>query len=196
MVDDILAAVAGGVETALRELVQAGGIKPGHIIVIGTSTSEVLGRRIGTAGATDVAKRIFAAVEAVRAEYGFLPAYQCCEHLNRALVVERSLLQLPVSLEEVSVVPVPKAGGSMAAYSYTHLHDACVVEAISAHAGIDIGETLIGMHLKRVAVPFRPSIRAIGQARLTAAFTRPKLIGGSRAVYEPQAQSDSDDTCS
>ncbi|TBL73076.1 TIGR01440 family protein [Paenibacillus thalictri] len=172
------------VETILRELVQAGGIGPGQIVVIGTSTSEVLGQRIGTAGTVDVARDIFDAVERVRREVGFYPAFQCCEHLNRALVVERVMLEKYPLLEEVSVVPVPKAGGSMAAYAYRHFEAACVVDSIAAHAGVDIGETMIGMHLKRVAVPFRPSIRSVGSARVTAGFTRPRLIGGARAVYE------------
>ncbi|PYI51234.1 TIGR01440 family protein [Paenibacillus flagellatus] len=172
-----------GVETALRELVEAGRIGRGHIVVVGTSTSEVIGQRIGTSGTEQVAERIFEAVSAVRRDVGFYPAFQCCEHLNRALVVERELLRLDPRLEEVGVVPVRKAGGSMAAYAYRHLPDACVVESIAAHAGIDIGDTLIGMHLRRVAVPVRPSVRTIGRAHVTMAYTRPKLIGGARAVY-------------
>lgn len=170
-------------EQVLRELVKAGSIGPGQIVVIGTSTSEVLGHRIGTSGTEQVAERIYQAVDKVRQEAGFYPAFQCCEHLNRALVVERRLLARDASLEEVSVVPVRKAGGSMAAYAYRHLTDACVVETIQAHAGLDIGDTLIGMHLRRVAVPARPSIRTIGHAHVNMAFTRPKLIGGTRAVY-------------
>jgi len=175
--------ISRDVATVVRELVQAGGIQRGQIVVIGTSTSEILGRHIGTYGNVDAARHIFDAVEQVRQEIGFYPAYQCCEHLNRALVVQRELLERYPMLETVSVVPVPKAGGSMAAYAYRRWNDACVVESIQAHAGIDIGETLIGMHLRRVAVPFRPSVRTIGHARVTAAFTRPKLIGGERAVY-------------
>jgi uncharacterized protein (TIGR01440 family) len=171
------------VEQVLRELVQAGGIGPGQIVVIGTSTSEVVGQHIGTAGTEDVAQAIFHAVENVRHEIGFQPAYQCCEHLNRALVIERDLLSLQPMLEEVSAVPVRKAGGSMAAYAYRHLSNPCLVESIQAHAGLDIGDTFIGMHLRRVAVPVRPSIRTIGQAHVTMAYTRPRLIGGVRAVY-------------
>lgn len=172
------------VEKVLRELVQAGGIRPGNIVVIGTSTSEVIGQRIGTSGTEAVAEQIFQAVDKVRQEAGFYPAFQCCEHLNRALVVEREMLLSYPRLEEVSVVPVRKAGGSMAAYAYRHLRDACVVETIEAHAGLDIGDTLIGMHLRRVAVPARPSVRSIGHAHVNMAYTRPKLIGGARAVYE------------
>ncbi|MDF2717783.1 MAG: hypothetical protein K0R28_4708 [Paenibacillus sp.] len=178
--------IGADVEAVLRELVEIGKVSRGQIVVIGTSTSEVLGRRIGTAGTEQVAERIFRAVEAVRQDVGFYAAFQCCEHLNRALVVERELLGSYPLLEEVSVVPVRKAGGSMAAYAYRHMKDACVVETISAHAGLDIGDTLIGMHLRRVAVPARPSIRSIGHAHVNMAFTRPKLIGGERAVYSSE----------
>src|SRR5690606_9163932 len=109
--------------------------------------------------------------------------YQCCEHLNRALVVERTAAER-YGLEIVHAVPVPRAGGSMAAFAYKQLERPCLAESIQAHAGIDIGDTFIGMHLKRVAVPIRPSIATSGEARVTMAFTRPKLIGGARAVYE------------
>lgn len=170
-------------EQALRELIRAGHIEPGQIIVFGTSTSEVLGKHIGTSGTEEVAEQLFAAMEAVRKEVPFYPAYQCCEHLNRAIVVEREVMK-EYRLDPVSVVPVPRAGGSMASYAFKKLAHACVVETIEAHAGLDIGGTLIGMHLKRVAVPFKPTIRKIGHASILAAYTRPKLIGGARAVYD------------
>jgi len=165
-----------------KETAEAGGLTAGQLLVVGASTSEVLGSRIGTAGATDVAAALFEGLQRFREETGISIAYQCCEHLNRALVVERAAAER-YGLEPVSVVPVRKAGGAMAAYAYRHLPEALMVETISAHAGIDIGETLIGMHLRRVAVPYRPSIRKIGEARVNAAYTRPKLIGGARAVY-------------
>ncbi|RKN78933.1 TIGR01440 family protein [Paenibacillus ginsengarvi] len=182
-----LGRIGSDVEQVLRELVEIGKVGPGQIVVIGTSTSEVLGRHIGTAGTEAVAERIYTAVEAVRKEAGFYPAFQCCEHLNRALVVNRELLGKYPLLEEVAVVPVRKAGGSMAAYAFKHFTDSCVVENIAAHAGLDIGDTLIGMHLRRVAVPARPSIRTIGHAHVNMAYTRPKLIGGARAVYSAEA---------
>lgn len=175
------------VETVIRELAEAGGLASGKLLVIGTSTSEVGGGRIGTSGSTEIAERIFEGVEAARRDYGFYPVYQCCEHLNRALVLELEAAER-YGLELVSAVPVPKAGGSMAAYAYRHLPGACLAETVQAHAGIDIGDTFIGMHLKRVAVPVRPSIRTIGSAHVTMAFTRPKLIGGERAVYSLEAQ--------
>lgn len=174
--------IAADVETITRELLAAGGIVRGQIIVIGTSTSEVMGKHIGTSGTEEVASRIFQAIDKLSKEAGFYTAFQCCEHLNRALVVEREVLR-HYPLEEVSAIPVAKAGGSMAAYAYRQLQDPCLVEIIQAHAGIDIGDTLIGMHLRRVAVPLRSSIRQIGNAHITMAYTRPKLIGGTRAVY-------------
>lgn len=174
--------IASDVETIVRELAVAGGLKAGQLLVIGTSTSEVLGHRIGTSGTVETAAQIYAGIEAVRKDIGFYPVYQCCEHLNRALVLPREAAD-KYGLDEVAAVPVPKAGGSMAAYAYRNLPDACLVEAVQAHAGVDIGDTFIGMHLRRVAVPVRPSIRSIGAAHVTMAFTRPKLIGGVRAVY-------------
>ncbi|QJC53832.1 TIGR01440 family protein [Paenibacillus albicereus] len=176
-------AIASGVETLIRELAAGGRLLPGQLLVFGVSTSEVLGRRIGTSGSAEAARAIFAGMEKARADLGFVPAFQCCEHLNRALVVERSAAE-QLGLEPVNAVPVPGAGGSMAAHAYRRLADACLVESVQAQAAIDIGETLIGMHLKRVAVPVRPSVRTIGEARVTMAYARPKLIGGPRAVYE------------
>jgi len=175
------------VEKLVREVAAPGRLQPGQLLVIGASTSEVNGRRIGTAGTTEVARGIYDGVEAARRELGFIPVYQCCEHLNRALVTTREAAAR-YGLEEVAAVPVPGAGGSMAAYAYRHLPDAVLVESVQAHAGIDIGDTLIGMHLRRVAVPVRPSIRTVGEAHVTMAFTRPKLIGGARAVYAPERE--------
>nr|WP_042122916.1 TIGR01440 family protein [Paenibacillus senegalensis] len=181
-----LSTAADDVKLVLEELIRTAGISAGKLIVIGTSTSEVIGERIGTAGAAEAAERIFQGVEAARKLCRFFPAFQCCEHLNRALVLEREALSLYPDLEEVSVVPVPRAGGSMAAWAYLHLKDPVVVETIQAHAGLDIGETMIGMHLRKVAVPLRPSLRWIGHARVSMAYSRPKLIGGARAQYSKQ----------
>ncbi|WP_089550481.1 TIGR01440 family protein [Paenibacillus sp. SSG-1] len=170
------------VSQILHELVEAARLGPGKILVVGTSTSEVAGKRIGTSGALGVAEELLQAIGEVRAKFGFDTVFQCCEHLNRALVMERSVLER-LRLTEVAAVPVPKAGGSMAAAAYRSMKEPCLAEAIEAHAGIDIGETMIGMHLRRVAVPFRPTLRYVGHARVNAAYTRPKLIGGERAVY-------------
>jgi uncharacterized protein (TIGR01440 family) len=181
------------VRQIIIELAGAGGLEQEQLLVIGTSTSEILGHHIGTSGTEEVARHIYEGVEEARQVLGFYPVYQCCEHLNRALVLEREAMR-KYQLEQVSVIPVPKAGGSMASYAYKHLPKAVVVETVQAHAGIDLGGTLIGMHLKRVAVPYRPSIRTIGQAPVQAAYTRPKLIGGARAVYTADA-AHSDSNC-
>ncbi|MCY9660433.1 MULTISPECIES: TIGR01440 family protein [Paenibacillus] len=187
MTNSILHTIAEDLETNLRELVKVGNLRPGHILVIGTSTSEILGHRIGTSGTLDAARPIFETAQRISREFGLHLAFQCCEHLNRALVIEEDLFAISPQLEPVSVIPVPKAGGSMASYAYRHFAKPVVVETIQAHAGIDIGSTLIGMHLRRVAVPARPPVRNMGHAYVTMAFTRPKLIGGTRAVYTPEA---------
>lgn len=167
----------------LREYYKAVQPQPGQILVVGCSTSEVGGANIGTAGSVEVAETLLHALRDETFHWeGFL-AIQCCEHLNRALVVEREALEA-FGLEEVSVVPVPHAGGALAAQAMKDFIDPVVVESIAAHGGIDIGSTLIGMHLRRVAVPLRLQQRTIGKAAVTAAWTRPKLIGGPRAVYK------------
>jgi len=176
--------------SVLRELAVVGKVGPGKIVVVGVSTSEVAGARIGTSGALEVAEELLRGVQQASKEFGFHPVYQCCEHLNRALVMERSLLTT-LGLNEVSAVPVPGAGGSMAAAAYRSMEDPVLAETVQAHAGVDIGETLIGMHLRRVAVPFRTSLRYIGEARVNTAWSRPPLIGGERAVYRSPQQSDS-----
>ena len=84
----------------------------------------------------------------------------------------------------VNVVPQPKAGGSFATAAYAAFSDPVAVEHIRADAGMDIGDTLIGMHLKEVAVPVRLSVKTVGEAPLVCARTRPKFIGGCRAVYD------------
>ncbi|WP_425424996.1 TIGR01440 family protein [Anaerobacillus alkalilacustris] len=170
---------------ALTDLDAQSTLRKGDILVVGTSTSEVIGKHIGTSGTKEVAGEIFRALRSFQEKTGVQLAFQCCEHLNRALVVEEKT-QSDYNLEQVSVIPVPKAGGSMASYAYQHFENPVVVEFIKADAGVDIGDTLIGMHLKHVAVPVRSKIKMIGQAHLTLAKTRHKLIGGDRAVYEIQ----------
>lgn len=153
-----------------------------ELFVIGASTSEVLGEKIGSAGTEEVAAAIYKAIEEAQAQSGCHLAFQCCEHLNRALVVERETMER-FGLEEVTVIPVPQAGGSMASYAYSRFKEPKMVEHVRADAGIDIGDTFIGMHLKAVAVPVRVAHNRIGSAHVTLARTRPKLIGGARAVY-------------
>ncbi|WP_456277437.1 TIGR01440 family protein [Bacillus sp. AK128] len=152
------------------------------VIIIGCSTSEVIGERIGTAGTEEVAGLIFEELSSLAKSTKTHLAFQACEHINRAIVVERETANR-LSLEEVTVIPVRKAGGAMATYAFQHFIDPVVVEFIKADAGIDIGDTFIGMHLKHVAVPIRARIKHLGHAHVTMATTRPKLIGGVRAVY-------------
>jgi len=170
-------------EAILTEFKEQADLKPGQLLVVGCSTSEVIGERIGTSGTVEVAEIIFRSLKKLQADTGIDLAFQCCEHLNRALVVERAVAEAK-RFDEVSVVPVRKAGGAMATYAFGALEDAVVVEFVKADAGIDIGNTLIGMHLKHVAVPVRVTQKKIGQAHVTLAKVRPKLIGGARAVYE------------
>ena len=167
-------------KTALEELVTKANIKPGNVVVIGCSTSEVLGSKIGTNSSPDTAGQIFKGLYDCAKEHGFYLAIQCCEHLNRAIITERAAVP---GAEIVNVVPQPKAGGSLATAAYANFTDPVAVETIQADAGMDIGFTLIGMHLKKVAVPVRLENNHIGEAMIVAARTRPKFIGGIRAIY-------------
>ena len=169
-------------EESIEELIRKGNAKAGSVLVIGCSTSEILGNRIGTGGSLKAAKAFFAAVHKVTKKHKIMLAAQCCEHLNRAIIMEREAAE-QYGWEEVCVVPRPHAGGSWATTCWKQCKDPIAVEEIRAHAGIDIGGTLIGMHLRRVAVPVRLSLNRIGEANILCARTRPKLIGGERAKY-------------
>ena len=166
---------------AVAELCEKAGLQPGQILVVGCSTSEVIGAKIGTNSSPEVALEIFNALHDYTKSKGIYLAIQCCEHLNRAIITQRKAV--PFS-EPVNVVPQPKAGGSLATHAYKGFEDPVAVEEIKADAGMDIGFTLIGMHLKKVAVPLRLQNNAIGQAMVLAARTRPKFIGGVRAIYD------------
>ena len=154
----------------------------GEILVVGCSSSEIVGETIGKGSDFNAAKAVFEGIAPVLREKGIFLAAQCCEHLNRALVVERECA-VKYGLEIVCVVPKAKAGGSFATTAYESFSDPVVVEGIKAQAGVDIGSTLIGMHLRAVAVPVRLSVKTLGEANLTFARTRPKYIGGPRAEY-------------
>lgn len=169
---------------AITELLDVAKLASGSILVVGCSSSEVCGQTIGKGSNLDIAKAVFRGIYPELKQHGIFLAAQCCEHLNRAIVIERAAL--PLTTEIVSVIPQPKAGGSFATTAYMEFLDPIVVEEISAHAGMDIGGTLIGMHLRRVAVPVRLSIKKIGEANILCARTRPKFIGGERAVYKVQ----------
>lgn len=167
---------------AAGELIEASGIACGELFVVGCSSSEIIGEHIGKGSSLDAAKAAFEGIYPLLCEKGIYLAAQCCEHLNRVLIVEREYA-LSHGLEIVCVKPQPKAGGSFATTAYEIFKDPVAVETASASAGMDIGGTLIGMHLKRVAVPVRLSVKHIGKAGLICARTRPKFVGGSRAIY-------------
>jgi uncharacterized protein (TIGR01440 family) len=169
--------------TLLDELSNRVTFRPKQLFVVGCSTSEVAGALIGTAGTEEVAAILFEELQLFASRHDMYLVFQGCEHINRALTLEYEAA-LHYSLEEVSVIPVRSAGGSMSAYAYKQFKQPVVVESIAAHAGIDIGQTLIGMHLKAVAVPVRTSVKTVGEAIVTIATTRPKKIGGERAVYQ------------
>ena len=168
---------------AISELLEQAKLQHGEIVVVGCSSSEIVGEKIGKGSTPDAANAVLDGILPLIKENGLFLAAQCCEHLNRALVVEREAAER-FNLDIVSAVPKPKAGGSFAAAAYLAYAEPVLVEHIKASAGLDIGSTLIGMHLKDVAVPLRLEIKTIGEASVTAARTRPKLIGGARAQYE------------
>lgn len=170
-------------QNAVEELIKLAKLKSGDILVVGCSTSEVVGSKIGTNSNPDTAKEIFEGIYGVLKEKGIYLAVQCCEHLNRAIVTEKDALPFA---EPVNVVPQKKAGGSLATVAYNSFSSPIVVEEIKADAGLDIGDTFIGMHLKKVAVPVRLSVKKIGEAHLTSARVRPKFIGGVRAIYNEE----------
>ncbi len=168
---------------AIHELIEVAHLRPGQILVIGCSSSEMIGERIGKHSSLEAAQALCDAILPILEENGIYLAAQCCEHLNRALIVERACAE-KYGYDSVWVMPKPKAGGSFATTVWERMTDPVAVECISAHAGLDVGATLIGMHLRRVAVPVRLSVHQIGEAPLTAARTRPAYIGGPRAQYQ------------
>lgn len=166
---------------AAEEIIEKAGLRQGQILVVGCSTSEILGDKIGSHSSPETAKIVFSGIYDALREKGIFLAAQCCEHLNRAIITERAACP---GAEIVNVVPATKAGGSFATAAYAAFSDPVALEEIRADAGLDIGFTLIGMHLKKVAVPVRLEHNRIGQAMVLAARVRPKFIGGVRAVYD------------
>ena len=177
----ILEQIGSDTKRIAEELVEAAHLGKGQIVVVGCSTSETLGQKIGNHSVPQAGKAIFEALQGVFAPHGIYIAAQCCEHLNRAIIIEHEAVP---NADIVNVVPQPKAGGSFATACYQTFKHPVALEHIKADAGIDIGGTLIGMHLKEVAVPLRLSQKTIGQASVIAARTRPKFIGGERATYD------------
>ena len=170
-------------QTVVTELLDQAKMKPGALFVVGCSSSEMVGKRIGKGSSMDAAQAAFRGIYPVLQERGIHLAVQCCEHLNRALIMERAVAERN-GYEIVNVMPQPHAGGSFAVTAWNAFEDPVAVETIQADAGMDIGGTLIGMHLRRVAVPVRTSLNHIGEAIVLCARTRPKYIGGPRAVYQ------------
>lgn len=169
--------------TVVTELLDQARMRPGTLFVVGCSSSEMVGQRIGKCSSMDAAQAAFRGIYPVLQEHGIHLAVQCCEHLNRALIMERAVAEQK-GYEIVSVMPQPHAGGSFAVTAWNTFENPVAVETIQADAGMDIGGTLIGMHLRRVAVPVRTSLNHIGEAIVLCARTRPKYIGGPRAVYQ------------
>ena len=169
-------------QTVVAELLEQANLRPGNLFVVGCSSSEMVGKRIGKGSSMEAAQAAFRGIYPALQERGIHLAVQCCEHLNRALILERSVAEAK-GYEIVTVMPQPHAGGSMAVTAWNAFEDPVAVETIVADAGMDIGGTLIGMHLRRVAVPVRTSLDHIGEAIVLCARTRAKYIGGPRAVY-------------
>ncbi len=178
---NLLAQVKEESANAARQLAETARLHKGQIVVVGCSTSEVVGHNVGSWSTPEVANAIFEGLNSVFAPMGVYIAAQCCEHLNRALIVEHEAVP---NGEIVNVMPQPKAGSSFATAAYHSFRHPVALEEIRADAGLDIGGTLIGMHLKKVAVPVRLQQNHIGQAILLAARVRPKFIGGERAIYD------------
>lgn len=169
--------------TVVTELLEQAQLKPGSLLVIGCSSSEMVGKRIGKGSSMEAAQAAFKGIYPILQEKGIHLAVQCCEHLNRALILEQEVAEKR-GYEVVNVMPQPHAGGSFAVTAWNSFYAPVAVETIAADAGIDIGGTLIGMHLRRVAVPVRTSVSQIGEAIVLCARTRPKYIGGPRAIYQ------------
>ena len=170
-------------KTVVTELLEQAKLKPGSLLVIGCSSSEMVGQRIGKGSSMEAAQAAFKGIYPILQEHGIHLAVQCCEHLNRSLILERSVAEAR-GYEIVNVMPQPHAGGSFAVTAWNTFADPVAVETIVADAGIDIGSTLIGMHLRRVAVPVRTSVKYIGEAVVVCARTRAKYVGGPRAIYQ------------
>lgn len=178
----LLESIKNDAKAAVEALITIAKLEKDDLFIIGCSSSEVLGEKIGTNSSLDVADAIFEGIYPVLKEKGIFMAVQCCEHLNRAVILEKKAAKM-FGLEQVNVIPQPKAGGSLGTLAFERFTDAVAVEKVRADAGLDIGLTMIGMHLKEVAVPVRLPIKKIGNAPIVCARTRPKFVGGIRAKY-------------
>ena len=183
MVDVNVNTIQENVRSLITELLEKAKLKKGDVLVLGCSSSEIVGETIGTCSSFEAATAVYSVLLGELRSRGIYLAAQCCEHLNRAIIIEKDYAEKH-GIEIVNVVPQPKAGGSFATTCYKNFVSPVAAEYVKADAGMDIGLTLIGMHLKAVAVPVRLSIDKIGCANVVFARTRPKCIGGIRAVYD------------
>ena len=179
---DLLAQVRQQAAAAAQELAEAAHLHRGQIVVVGCSTSEVVGKKVGSWSTPQIAQAIFDGLNSVFAPMGVYIAAQCCEHLNRGIVVEKAVLK-ELGLTQVRAIPQPKAGGSVPAAAWKKMEKPALAVSIQADAAIDIGDTLVGMHIRPVAVPLRISTSHVGHANLVMAYSRLPYIGGARAVY-------------
>lgn len=178
----LLESIKNDAQAAASAIVSEAKLESGNLFIVGCSSSEVLGEKIGTNSSLDVADAIFEGIYGVLKAKGIFMAVQCCEHLNRAVILEKKAAKM-FGYEQVNVIPQPKAGGSLGTLAFERLESAVAVEKVRADAGLDIGLTMIGMHLKEVAVPLRIPVKKIGNAPIVCARTRPKFVGGVRAKY-------------
>lgn len=181
--EEILRRIQDEAFEVTEELSAQAKLEPGSVLIVGCSTSEVASHRIGSYSNVDLGRAVFEGIRRSAGPRGIFVAAQCCEHLNRAVIIEKEAA-VKYGFERVNVVPVPKAGGSFATAAYEGLKEPVAVEEVAADAGIDIGDTLIGMHLKKVAVPVRIKQKTVGGAHVVCARTRYKFVGGSRACYD------------
>ena len=177
----MLETITAQAKAAAEQLLAAAKLSTGDIVVVGCSTSEVTGHKVGSYSSPELGQAIYDGIQEALQPQGIYLAAQCCEHLNRAIIVEAEAVP---GADICNVVPQPKAGGSFATAAYHGFQHPVALEEIRADAGLDIGGTLIGMHLKKVAVPVRLTQNRIGEAMVLAARVRPKFIGGNRAVYD------------
>ncbi len=182
---EILSKIQSDAQIVLGELLEAAKLKEGDVFVLGCSSSEMIGECIGTSSSAEAAQALYSVLYKELCQRGIYLAAQCCEHLNRALVVERAVAKAQ-NLDIVNVVPHAHAGGASATLAYSLFSDPVMVEYVKADAGMDVGGTLIGMHLRRTAVPVKTSVRTIGCANVICARTRPRFIGGERAHYNEE----------
>lgn len=176
------AEISKTLNTCVKELVAAGSIETGGVVVLGCSTSEIVGARIGKGSVPEIGPLVARAMIEACGACGLHAAFQCCEHLNRSVVVE-TVVAKEMRLTRVHAVPQPKAGGSVPAAAWKLMEHPTLVSSIAADAAIDVGDTLVGMHIRPVAVPLRGAFRKLGEANLVMAYSRLPLIGGERAVY-------------